>query len=199
MTSRITLDEMGQRLLFRHARTHSAWQDIPVDDETLYQAYDLMRWGPTAANSCPLRVVFVKTQAAKEKLKPHLDAGNVNKTMEAPVTALFAYDNEFYEKLSVLFPHMPNAREWFVGNDAAIYETGLRNSSLQAAYFIMAARAVGLDCGPMSGFNAGGIKAAFFADVNYTPNFICNLGYSDPTKLHPRLPRLSFDDVAKIV
>jgi 3-hydroxypropanoate dehydrogenase len=199
MPTRVMLDDTGQRLLFRHARTHSAWQPIPVDEATLRAAYDLMRWGPTSANSGPLRIVFVKTPAAKERLKPHLDAGNVAKTMAAPVTALFAYDNEFFENMGRLFPHAPGAREWYAGNEEKIRDTGFRNSSLQAAYFIMAARAVGLDCGPMSGFNAEGVRAEFFGDWNCTPNFICNLGYGDPTKLHPRLPRLSFEETTKII
>lgn len=199
MTERVILSDTDQRLLFRHARTHSAWQPIEVPDELLARVYELSHWAPTAANTNPLRIVFVKTPAAKARLKPHLDAGNVDKTMAAPVTAIFAYDNEFYKNLAKLFPHAPTARSWYEGNDKLIAETGFRNSSLQAAYFILAARGLGLDCGPMSGFSIDGVKKEFFADVPYTPNFICNLGYGDPTKLHPRLPRLAFDEVAKII
>lgn len=198
MPDHMTLDVTGQRLLFRHARTHNHWQDIPVEDSVLEAAYNLAKWGPTAANSNPMRIVFIKTPAAKARLKPHLDAGNVEKTMAAPVTAIIAQDDEFYEQLPTLFPHA-NARSWFAGNDALIAETAFRNSSLQGAYFILAARAVGLDVGAMSGFNVAGVKKEFFADTPYTPNFLVNLGYGDPTKLHPRLPRLEFAEVAKII
>jgi 3-hydroxypropanoate dehydrogenase len=186
-------------LMFRDARTHSYWQNKPVEDAVLMQAYELAKFGPTSANMCPLRVVFVKTPEAKEKLKPCLDAGNVEKTMSAPVTALFGMDLHFYEKLPQLFPHT-DAKAWFDKLPESTLEMlALRNSSLQAAYFMLAARAVGLDCGPMSGFNNAKLDAAFFAGTNIKSNFICNLGYGDASKLHPRSPRLAFNEACKIV
>src|SRR5471030_1318457 len=185
-------------LAFREARTHSAWLDKPVDDALLAQVYDLARMGPTSANMCPMRIVFVKSKAAKEKLKPALDAGNVDKTMAAPVTAIIAMDIRFYEKLPKLFPHA-DAKAWFKDLPANVLEyIGLRNSSLQGAYLMLAARSLGLDCGPMSGFNNAKVDAAFFAGTNVKSNFLVNLGYGDKTKLHPRAPRLTFDEACKI-
>jgi 3-hydroxypropanoate dehydrogenase len=198
MPTRVVLDDTAERLLFRHARTHSAWQNRAVDDDLLHRVYDLMKYGATAANTCPLRVIFVKSPDAKARLKPALDKGNADKTMAAPVTAIFAYDLEFYNNLPKLFPHAA-ARSWYVGNDPLIKDTAFRNGTLQAAYFMLAARGLGLDCGPMSGFNADMVKKEFFADQNVMPNFLCNLGYGDPTKLYPRSPRLNFDEVAKIL
>jgi nitroreductase len=186
-----------QDQLFRNARTHSAWQDKEVPDSVLKELYELMKFGPTAANCCPLRVVFVKSAEAKEKLKPCLDAGNIEKSMKAPVTAILAMDTEFYEKLPTLFPHA-DARSWYAGREALIQSTAFRNSSLQGGYFIMAARALGLDCGPMSGFNAKKIDEVFFSGTKNQSNFLCNLGYGDASKLHPRGPRLSFDEAAII-
>jgi len=153
--------------------------------------------GPTSSNCLPLRVVFVTSKSAKEKLKSCLAAGNVEKTMSAPVTAIFGMDMEFYEKLPVLFPHT-DARSWFVGNGTLIADTAFRNSSLQAAYFILAARAAGLDCGPMSGFDNGKVDAAFFLGTSVKSNFICNLGYGDASKLYPRGPRLGFDEACRV-
>ncbi|MGE0754824.1 MAG: malonic semialdehyde reductase [Alphaproteobacteria bacterium] len=185
-------------LIFNDARTHSHWQDKPVADKLLQQVYDLAKMAPTSANTQPLRVVFVKSKEAKEKLKPCLDAGNVDKTMSAPATAILAYDTRFYEHMGKLFPHAKDARSWFEGNDGLIQETAFRNSSLQGAYFIIAARALGLDCGPMSGFDKGKVDAAFFGGTGYKSNFLCNLGYGDPGKLFGRSPRFEFSEACKI-
>ena len=192
------MDEKMKDLLFRKARTHNAWLEKDVPDALLREIYDLMKFGATAANSCPARIVFVKTPEAKARLKPHLDEGNVEKTMAAPVTAIIAHDLEFYEKLSQLFPHA-DARSWFAGNEALIAESAFRNGSLQGAYFMIAARGLGLDCGPMSGFDAAGVKDEFFADSAVQPNFLCNLGYGDASALHPRAPRLTFDEACSIL
>ncbi len=184
--------------IFRKARTHSAWLDKPVEDDLLMQIYDLAKMGATSSNCLPMRVVFVKSQAAKELLKPCLDAGNVAKTMAAPVTAIIAQDMEFYEKLPVLFPHNKDARSWFAGKPASIEAAAFRNSSLQGAYLMLATRALGLDCGPMSGFNNAKVDAAFFPVTNIKSNFLCNLGYGDASKLYPRGPRLSFSEACRI-
>lgn len=191
-------DDKSLDLIFRNARSHSHWQDKPVDDAVLHRIYDLMKWGPTSANSCPARLLFVKSKEAKEKLKPCLDAGNVEKSMTAPVVAVIAQDMKFYEKLPKLFPHNQAARSWFEGKDAAIQSTAFRNSSLQGAYFMLAARALGLDCGPMSGFNGAKLDEAFFAGTAWKSNFICALGYGDASKLFPRGPRLDFGEACKI-
>jgi 3-hydroxypropanoate dehydrogenase len=184
--------------LFHSARTHMAWQSKPVPAELLRKAYELARLGPTSANASPARFVFLTTPAAKERLKPALMPMNVEKTMTAPVTVIFAWDNEFHEKLPKLFPHA-DMKSYFVGNDALIHETAFRNSSLQAAYFILAARSLGLDCGPMSGFDPAKLNAEFFPDGKWKVNFICNLGYGDTAKLFPRSPRLDFDEAAVIL
>lgn len=185
-------------VLWREARTHSHWQDREVPDDLLKKIHDLAKFGPTSANCCPARIVFVKSKEAKERLRPHLDQGNVEKTMKAPVTALIGYDLKFHDHFTQLFPHA-DARSWFAGNDAKIEETAFRNSSLQGGYFILAARALGLDCGPMSGFDPEGLRGEFFSGTDVQPNFICNLGYGDPSKLYPRLPRFDFGDVCSIV
>jgi 3-hydroxypropanoate dehydrogenase len=186
-------------VIFRNARTHNYWLDKPVDDALLKQVYDLAKMGPTSANMCPLRIVFVKSREAKEKLKPCLDAGNAAKTMAAPVTAIVAMDIHFYEKLPVLFPHA-DAKAWFKDLPANVLEyIALRNSSLQGAYFMLAARSLGLDCGPMSGFDNAKVDAAFFAGTTVKSNFLCNLGHGDASKLHPRSPRLSFEEACKLV
>ncbi len=186
-------------VIFREARTHSAWLDTPVDDSLLAQVYDLARMGPTSANMCPMRVVFVKSKAAKEKLKPALDAGNVDKTMAAPVTAIVGMDIRFYEKLPKLFPHA-DARTWFKDLPENVLEyVALRNSSLQGAYLMLAARSLGLDCGPMSGFNNAKVDAAFFGGTTVKSNFLCNLGHGDATKLYPRSPRLGFEEACQFV
>ena len=186
-------------ILFRNARTHSVWRDKTVDDALLMQVYDLAKLGPTSANMCPLRIVFVKSHEAKERLKPALDAGNVDKTMKAPVTAIIGMDVRFYEKLPELFPHA-DAKAWFKDLPVSVLEAiALRNSSLQGAYFMIAARSLGLDCGPMSGFDNAKVDEAFFAGTTVKSNFLCNLGYRDASKLHPRSPRLTFEEACKIV
>jgi 3-hydroxypropanoate dehydrogenase len=185
-------------ILYRKARTHSAWLDRPVDDALLRQVYDLARMGPTSANMCPMRIVFVRSREAKERLKPALDPGNVDKTMKAPVTAIIGMDVHFYEQLPKLFPHA-DAKAWFKDLPENVLEyTALRNSSLQGAYFMLAARALGLDCGPMSGFNNAKVDAEFFAGTTVKSNFLCNLGHGDASRLHPRSPRLSFDEACKV-
>lgn len=192
------LDNKARALLFEDARTHASWQDRPVTEEQLRELYDLMKFGPTSANSFPIRLVFAQSPEAKDKLKPCLAEGNIEKTMNAPVTAIIAMDIAFYEKLPTLFPHA-DARSWFVGNDPLIEETAFRNSSLQGAYLMIAARALGLDCGPMSGFDNDAVDAAFFADTTYRSNFLCNLGYGKPEDLYPRAPRPDFDDVCNLL
>ena len=185
-------------LIFRKGRTHSVWLDKPIEDGLLRQVYDLAKMAPTSANCCPMHITFVKSLEAKEKLKPHLDKGNIAKTMAAPVTAIIAYDIEFYEQLPKLFPHT-DARSWFIGKPLHIQNTAFRNGTLQGAYFILAARSLGLDCGPMSGFDNDAVDQTFFANTPIRSNFLCNLGYGDPSQLFPRLPRLSFDEVCKIL
>jgi 3-hydroxypropanoate dehydrogenase len=184
--------------IFRNARTHSAWLPKRVPVEKLRQAYDLARMGPTSANASPARFVFVESEAAKARLLPALMPLNVDKTKAAPVTVIVAWDSEFYEKLPKLFPHA-DMRSYFVGNKPFADETAFRNSSLQGAYFIIAARSVGLDCGPMSGFDAAKVNAEFFPDGKWKANFLCNLGYGDPSKLFPRNPRLDFDEASQVL
>lgn len=191
------LSDKGLDLLFRQARSHNAWQDREVSDVLLQAVFDLAKMGPTSANCSPMRVVFAKSQAAKEKLEPALSEGNLAKTMAAPATAIIGHDSAFHEHLPRLFPHA-DARAWFAGNEALIADTAFRNGSLQGAYFILAARALGLDCGPMSGFDNAKVDAAFFPDGRVKSNFLCNLGYGDPGGLFPRAPRFDFDDVCTI-
>ena len=193
------LDSDALDTLFRSARSHNYWLDKQVTDEQLHKLYELMKWGPTSGNCTPARMVFVRSQQAKERLKPSLDAGNVNKSMTAPVVAIIGMDMEFYEKLPRLFPHNPAARTWFEGKPEKIRITALRNSSLQGAYFILAARSLGLDCGPMSGFDNEKLDAEFFPDGKVKSNFICAVGYGDVSRLHPRGPRLEFNEVIQIV
>ena len=192
------IDDKAFDTLFRDARTFNNWQDRPVADEVLNQIHEIVKFGPTSANCCPMRVKFVKSDEAKQRLKPHLAEGNVEKTMAAPVVAIIGHDMEFYEELPKLFPHT-DAKSWFVGNDDLIKETAFRNGTLQGAYLIMAARGLGLDCGPMSGFDKDGVKKEFFADSTVVPNFLCNLGYGDPEGLFPRSPRFSFDEANEIL
>ena len=192
------LSDEGLDLIFRAARTHRAWRDGEVSDVLLEAIYDLAKLAPTSGNCSPMRLVFVRSKAAKERLRPALDEGNVGKTMSAPVTAIIGYDMEFYEKLPKLAPHV-DARSWFVGNAPLIAETAFRNGSLGGAYLILAARALGLDCGPMSGFDNAKVDAAFFPDGKIKSNFLCNLGYGNPDKLHPRAPRLDFAEACQIV
>ena len=193
------LDNEALDILFRAARSHSFWLNREVSDAQLRQLYDLMKWGPTSANCCPARLVFVRSLAAKERLRPGLDPGNVAKTMAAPVVAVIGMDLEFYEKLPQLFPHNPGARSWYAGKPDKIRETAFRNSSLQGAYFILAARALGLDCGPMSGFDGQRLDAEFFPDGKVKTNFICAVGYGDSAKLFPRGPRLDFAEACRMV
>lgn len=191
------LDATSLDRLFRTARTHNAWQDRPVSEGQLRQLYDLLKWGATSANISPARFVFVASDEAKKQLEPLLDEGNRAKTMAAPVTVIIGHDLEFFEKLPYLFPHA-DARSWFVGNQPLIESAAFRNGSLQGAYLMLAARALGLDCGPMSGFDNAGVDAAFFAGTSIRSNFICNLGYGDPAALYPRSPRLAFDEACRI-
>lgn len=181
------------KTLFTDARTHNGWQDIPVSDATLREIYDLMKWGPTSANCAPARLVFVRTPEGKEKLAPALSSGNLAKTLAAPVTAIVAWDSEFYERLPELFPH-GDARSWFTTCPELAQETAFRNSSLQAAYLIFACRALGLDTGPMSGFDPQKVDAAFFTGTSLKSNLLINIGYGDASKVYARLPRLTFED-----
>nr|WP_296747761.1 malonic semialdehyde reductase [Thioalkalivibrio sp.] len=183
--------------LFFDARTHNEWQDRPVSDELLRELFDVLRWAPTSANCSPARIVFAKSPEAKAKLLPALIEGNVEKTRTAPVTAVIGHDLEFHEHLPKLFPHT-DARSWFVGNQSLIEATAFRNGSLQGAYLILAARALGLDCGPMSGFDADQVNEAFFAGTSTRVNFLCNLGYGRPEALFPRSPRFEFEDVCRV-
>ena len=201
MNQPLSQDALNQ--IFLEARTFASnpnpWQDRPVADAQLEQIWNLARMGPTAANSSPARIVFVRTPEAKARLKPALDAGNVEKTMNAPVTAVVGTDLAFYEKLPYLFPHT-DARSWFAGkSEAELFPGALRNSSLQGAYLIVAARALGLDCGPMGGFDSAKVDAEFFAGTTIKSSFLINLGYGRRDTLHPRSPRLAFADACSIV
>ena len=184
--------------LFRDARTHRWWQDRPIPEATLCEVAELAKLGPTSANSSPGRFVFVVSPQAKEKLRPHLDAGNLRQTMSAPATVIVAYDTEFYEKLFYLAPNSPDARSWFAGKPEAIERAGFQGSCLQGAYLIMAARSLGLDCGPMGGFDRAGVDEAFFPGGRLKSNFLINLGYGIREKLHERQPRLGFEDFCTI-
>jgi 3-hydroxypropanoate dehydrogenase len=194
----LIVDDNGLDILFRNARTHYAWLPKPVSDELLHEIYDLFKFGPTSANTSPARILFLKTDEAKARLLPALPPLNAEKSRTAPVVAIIAYDTEFYEKLPKLFPHA-DARAWFVGNEALAKETAFRNSTLQGAYFMLAARALGLDCGPMSGFDSAKLNEEFFPDGKWTVNFICNLGYGSGTGIFPRSPRLDFEEACVIL
>lgn len=194
-----TLDQGGLDLLFRDGRSQNAWLDTPVPEATLHALYDLVKFGPTTGNTCPMRVVFVTSDAGKARLAPHLSEGNRAKTMQAPVCAILAYDMKFADRVPELFPHNPEARNWYDGTPEQVFETVLRNASLQAGYFIIAARALGLDVGPMSGFDAATLNADFFPEGQYRTNFLCCLGHGNPEGLFPRLPRLSFEAACEIV
>ena len=185
--------------LFTEGRTFGAWLPKEVGDQTLREIYDLMKWGPTSANSCPARIVFVKAGPDKEKLIACLAPANVEKVKAAPVTAIIAMDEKFYDQIPKLFPHAASFRETFASDAALAEAASFRNSSLQGAYFILAARALGLDCGPMSGFDNKKLDGLFFSSSSWKSNFICNVGYGDKSKLHPRLPRLAFDEACKIL
>lgn len=191
------LTEEALRQLFLDARSHNAWTETPVDDATLARLWDLMRMGPTSANCSPARIVFVRSVEAKKRLEPCLMEGNRDKTLSAPVTAIIGQDLRFYEHLPRLFPHT-DARSWFEGNQALIEETAFRNATLQGAYLMLAARALGLDCGPMSGFDKGMVEDAFFAGTSVKANFLVNLGHGDPAGLFDRSPRFDFEDVCRV-
>jgi 3-hydroxypropanoate dehydrogenase len=192
------LDKAAFDQLFDEAHTNNKWQLRDVPDTLLKKIVDHMKWAPTSANCSPARIVFVKSQEAKARLKPHLNAGNVQKTMAAPATAILAFDLKFYEYLPQLYP-AADAKSWFAGKKEHADTTAFRNGSMQGGYFILAARALGLDCGPMSGFNNAGVDAEFFAGTEIKSNFLCNLGYGDPSGVYPRSPRFNFDEIARII
>ncbi|BDC40234.1 malonic semialdehyde reductase [Paraburkholderia terrae] len=187
-------------LIFSHARSHNAWSDRPVTDAQLRALYEHLKWGPTSVNCSPARFVFLRTSEAKEKLKPALAPGNVDKTLSAPIVAIVAFDTRFYERLPALFPHNPAVASWFEGVEKQefAHTTAFRNGTLQGAYLIAAARAQGLDCAPMSGFNNAAVDQLFFGGTTVKSNFLCGLGYGDPEKLHPRGPRLAFDEACQL-
>ena len=191
------LDDQALDQLFRAARTHNKWQDRPVPDAKLHELYELLKWGPTSANSSPARFVFVRTPEGKAKLKEALSAGNTEKTMTAPVTVIVCYDSYFYDKLGQLFPHA-DAKPWFTSSPEFAEKTAFRNGSLQGAYLMLAARAVGLDVGAMSGFDNAKVDELFLFGTGWKSNFLVNLGYGDPAGLFPRSPRLSFDEAARL-
>ena len=194
----MTLDDGALDVLFRTARTKNAWTDTPVSDETLHALYGILKFGPTSANCSPARFVFIRTREAKERLKPALNPGNIDKTMVAPVTVIVAYDPIFYEHLPKLFPHA-DARAWFSGNPDLADETAFRNGTLQGGYLIMAARSLGLDCGPMSGFDKAKVDQSFLAEQGWKSNFLVNLGHGVAEDLFPRSPRLDFDEACVLV
>jgi 3-hydroxypropanoate dehydrogenase len=197
----MTLSPEDMDLIFRNARSHNGWQQQPLSDEQLRQLYELMKWAPTTMNTNPARILFLRSREAKQRLKPALNPGNVDKTMAAPVTAIIGYDTQFYELLPKLFPHNQNARAIFAGDEKKVHAetTAFRNGSMQGGYFIIAARAIGLDCGPMSGFNNAKVDAEFFAGTGIKSNFLCNLGYGDASKVMPRSPRPEFDEICKLL
>ena len=198
MTSHAVSDE-ALDVIFRNARTQNKWQDKPVSNALLMAIYELMRWGPTSANISPARILFLTSKAAKERLKPLLSPGNQEKTMAAPAVAIIGMDLDFPEKLPMLFPNNPKMKDVFTANAELAHSAAFRNSSLQGGYFIVAARALGLDCGPMSGFDNAGVDKEFFAGTNIKSNFICAIGHGDPAGVFPRNPRLSFDEACKIL
>ena len=192
------LDDSGLDLLFREARSHNGWQQRPVDESLLRQLFNLMKMGPTSANCSPLRILFLGTQEAKARLAPALSSGNMEKSMSAPIVALLGYDTHFFEHMKVLFPHV-DAKPWFTSSEALARETAFRNRTLQGAYLMLAARALGLDAGPMSGFNNAKVDAEFFAGTTVKSNFICALGYGDAAKVMKRSPRFRFEDVCTLL
>lgn len=193
------IDEAALEAIFRSARTHNAFRDEPITDQTLEALYELLKWGPTSANCSPARFMFLRTREAKERLRPALSPGNVEKTMAAPVTVIVAYDPKFYDRLHYLFPHSPDARSWFADNEAFAAETAFRNGTLQGAYLIIAARALGLDCGPMSGFDKAKVDEEFFAYRGWKSNFLCNLGHGNQDGLFARSPRLEFSEACELL
>lgn len=199
MSNNAPVSDAAFETLFTKARTYNAWQKKDVPESLLRQLHDIVKFGPTSANCCPLRIVFVKSHEAKARLEPLMDEGNRKKTMEAPVTAIFGYDLEFYEYMAKLFPHNPSSREWFANDKAFAKEAAFRNATLQAGYFMIGARGLGLDCGPMSGFDADGVKKEFFSETTIVPDFLCNLGYGDSESLFPRSPRFTFDEICSVL
>jgi 3-hydroxypropanoate dehydrogenase len=195
------VDEKFLDRVFRNGRSQNGWLAEPVSDEQLKQVYELMKWGPTSVNCSPARIVFVRSEAGKAKLKDALSPGNVDKSMTAPVLAVVGYETRFYEDLPRLFPHNPAVKTWFEGEEKLGFAqtTAFRNGTLQGGYLIAAARAVGLDCGPMSGFDNAKVDAAFFSGTSVKSNFICGLGRGDPSRLFPRSPRLSFEEACKLI
>ena len=194
----LPLAEDSLKQLFTEARTHNAWSDRPVPEAVLRQLYDLTKFGPTAVNSTPARFVFVTSAEGKERLSRHMSEGNRAKTLQAPVNLIIGYDVDFHDTLIKTFPHAPGARDWFL-DEAGRKEAAFRNSSLQGGYLTIAARALGLDVGPMSGFDPAGVKAEFFAGTNIEPNYIMNIGYGTEENLFPRSPRLAFEEAAQIL
>lgn len=194
-----TVNKAALRQLFTDARSQNGWLPDSVSDEQLRAAYEIAKWGPTSMNTQPMRVLFLRSAQAKERLRPAMAPANVDKVMTAPVVAIIAYDTEFHAHLPRTFPHNPNAQGYFTGNPAAIEPTAFRNGSLQAAYFMLALRAVGLDVGPISGFNPATVDAEFFADSSYRVNLVCGIGRGDPAKVFGRSPRLEFDDISRIL
>jgi 3-hydroxypropanoate dehydrogenase len=192
------LDSNSLDTIFRSARSQNGWLDREVSDEQIHEIYELMKFGPTAANNCPARITFLKSEDSKNRLKPHLDEGNIEKTMSAPVVAIIGYDTEFYEKLPYLFPHT-DARSWFAGKPEKIVASGSMNATLQAAYFMIATRSMGLDCGPMGGFNNEGVDNEFFSDGKTKTLLICGIGYGDESKVFPRSPRLDFSEACQVI
>ena len=192
------IDNNGLDDLFLQARSQNGWLDKSVSDKQIAQIYHLMKFAPTSANCCPARFTFIKSTQAKSRLKPHLDEGNIDKAMSAPVVAIIAYDTEFYEQLPTLFPHA-DARSWFVGKPDKITQSGISNATLQGAYLMLATRSIGLDCGPMGGFNAPTLDQEFYPDGKIKSLFLCGIGYGNPSKLFPRSPRLDFSQACKII
>ena len=197
MTERLSDDALD--IILRKARSYGAWLEKPLSDETLRQIYELMKWGPTSANSCPARILFLRTPESKQRLAPALSPTNVEKTMHAPVTAIIAHDLDFYEKLPKLFPHNHGMQDLFAKSAPLAEITAFRNGTLQGGYFIIAARALGVDCGPMSGFDNAKVDQEFFPTGRIKSNFLCNLGYGDASKVYPRKPRLDFDEACTLI
>ena len=193
------LNDQGLDLVFRQARSQNAWTSEPVSETLVRAVYDLTKMGPTSANSSPARFVILASDAAKARIKPFLSSTNVPKVMTAPVCVIFGYDLTFYEKIPFLFPHNPGAKDWFMSSPALAETTAFRNGTLQAAYFLLAARSLGLDCGPMSGFDNAGVDQEFFAGTSIKSNFICSIGHGDPKGLFPRSPRLAFEEACRIL
>ncbi len=194
----MTLNDDALNLLFREARTHWQWRPEPVTDDELHAVYDILKNGPTSANSSPARFLFLRTSESRARLRPALSEGNVEKTMSAPVTVIVAYDTRFYDRLPELFPHA-DARSWFAGNEKLAEETAFRNGTLQGAYLILAARACGLDAGPMSGFDRARVDEIFLGGTGWKSNFLVNLGHGDASVLYPRAPRLPFEEACRLL